>query len=289
MKVEALQGVERAVRRWRDDWIVRPLARSRLIEKATFLDLDIGIKNAGDHLIAFYPNDLGIGREIRRVGTWGRSSFDHAIKAARARRPDMAGKVFIDVGANIGTQTVYALLAGFGRAVSIEPVPENVRCLNLNAYINGYMDRITIVQKGAGAQQSRLQLSLDETNIGGHSIVLPKKAGWQKLEIEVTPVDDMLAELAIPPEQVGLLWIDVEGYEPQVIEGARRLISAAVPLVLEFNAKVYGVQESEKLLRSLADRYSFAGVMDENGVELKSTAKLSLQMLPSKQVDLLFL
>jgi FkbM family methyltransferase len=264
------------------------LARSRLLRRASYLDIDIGIKVQGDHLVAFDPNDPMIGHRIRSLGHWERPSFDAVVSLVAARRP-IAGATFVDVGANIGTQTVYAMLAGFGHGVAIEPVPRNIRCLAVNLAINGYEDRVTVVQVAAGAARDKLELALDAVNSGGHSLVVPKGPSSARLVVEVVPVDEILARLAIHAAEVGLLWIDVEGFEPEVVEGAKSLLATCPPLVLEFNPDTYGTERARQLLERLGQYYREVAVVNEASLKPRPLVELLEGDLPRGQIDLLFL
>lgn len=45
--------------------------------------------------------------------------------------------------------------------------------------------------------------------------------------------DDIVAELGLAPEDIGLVWIDVQGFEAQVLESATSLLGK-VPFVVEY-------------------------------------------------------
>ncbi len=244
--------------------------------------------DAGDHFIAFDPNDRVIGRQIRVARNWERQAFD-AVAALVKSRSDIRGKTFLDIGANIGTQTVYALLAGFAKAVAVEPVPANLRCLRMSAMLNDFSDRITILEQVVGAAHGQLELSLDAINSGGHSLAMEKPADSKKLTVTVDRIDDIIARLGLEPRDIGLLWVDVEGYEPQAIAGGTRLIEARTPLALEFTPQAYGPGAAAALIDLLASRYREWAITGKAGIALRPTSELSLAALPNEQVDLLFL
>ena len=76
------------------------------------------------------------------------------------------------------------------------------------------------------------------------------------LEVSIVRVEDELAALEIPIEKVGLVWIDAEGYEPQVLEGLKALIARSVPITFEFTPRRYGAQMKERLVELLAHHYT---------------------------------
>ena len=80
-----------------------------------------------------------------------------------------------------------------------------------------------IVAKAAGAAPSNAVLHLHPRNKGAHAIGTPPSVdGTACLDVPVVRVDDELERLGVALENVGLVWIDVEGYEPQVFDGLAR-------------------------------------------------------------------
>src|SRR5262249_58355950 len=84
------------------------------------------------------PSDRVVASWLMWHGAWQRAEIEQAatILAKAGRLPQQA--VFVDAGANIGTQTVYALRSGhFARAVAFEPEPGNAQLLAMNVAANG--------------------------------------------------------------------------------------------------------------------------------------------------------
>ena len=55
------------------------------------------------------------------------------------------------------------------------------------------------------------------------------------VEVELVTVDRLVETGVIDAERVGMLWIDAEGHEGHILEGAGALAERGVPIVLEFN------------------------------------------------------
>ncbi len=125
--------------------------------------------------------------------------------------------VFVDIGANIGTYTLYvAKVCGEGaRIVSFEPHPRTYSKLLYNAKANGFA-RIETINRGVGPARSQTQLySSGGTNIGTASI-LPDAAGdKEQVDIKIVPLADALKSHLV--RNVDLLKIDIEGYEDQAL------------------------------------------------------------------------
>jgi FkbM family methyltransferase len=74
--------------------------------------------------------------------------IDEAVRILKEAGRLKDDTVFVDVGANIGTQTVHALRAGpFTRAVAFEPEQRNAKLLNMNLAANGMAARVTVFAK----------------------------------------------------------------------------------------------------------------------------------------------
>lgn len=169
------------------------------------------------------------------AATWPRPSSTsvHATDSSR-RKPRWS------TSANIGTTTVDALLHfGFKSSVSIEPDRRNVRLLRMNLLINDLQDRATVVNSAASDFDGSLRLQRHDSNFGDSRVFAGATDGEA---VDAFRIDTVLAQRDIDPRTVGLLWIDVQGHEAQVLRGASTLITAGVPVVLE-----YGMMDSDDL------------------------------------------
>ena len=186
--------------------------------------------------------------------------FGHApvveVLSAAHRLPANAG--FVDVGAHTGTHTIYARRTGrFARAIAFEPEPRNADLLVRNLEANGLSQAAVVVHKAAGAAPGAAVLHLHPRNTGAHAIGEPPSVdGQARLDVPVVRVDDELERLGVPLETVGLAWVDVEGYEPQVLDGLAKLMARAVPITFEFTPSRYGTQIKQRLVARLAAHYT---------------------------------
>jgi FkbM family methyltransferase len=191
-------------------------------------------------------------------GGWQRHEIDTAVNALAAAGRLHNNAVFIDVGAHIGTHTVYALRSGkFSRAVAFEPEPRNARLLAMNLETNGLAQAAIVVRKAAGAAAGNAVLHLHPRNTGAHTIGSPPSLdGERALEVPMVRLDEELAALGIAAADIGLIWIDAEGYEPQVLDGLAALLPHAVPLAFEFTPSRYSAKTKQELVARLAAHYS---------------------------------
>src|SRR5262249_17393014 len=142
-----------------------------------------------------------------------------------------------------------------------EPAPENLVLLDINITLNRLADRVAIERCAAGAQSERKSLIVDKANIAVHTFVESMASGQDRtceVDVDVLPVDAILQKHGVRPMDVGLVLIDVEGFEPEVIAGIPQVIEARVPLFIEFNSHVYGASATADLLRLLGRHYRIA-------------------------------
>jgi FkbM family methyltransferase len=167
----------------------------------------------------------------------------------------LADRLFLDVGANIGTSTICALLThGFGSAVAFEPEEVNYRLLRANVHLNGLDDRVRCMRVGVSDEPGTANLVVPP-EAGGHSWIAldadrienlersrPRRADLgahemvplEVTEVEVIALNGLVDEGVIEPEAVGMLWIDAEGHEGHILRGATALADRGVPIVFEF-------------------------------------------------------
>ena len=191
-----------------------------------------------DHALYVDPRDDKVALKLLSGRPWQRRELETTLgllRQAGRLRPD---GIFIDVGANIGSQTVYALLSGaFSRAIAIEPDPHNFDILQRNLAINGLEDRVLAVRAAASATSGTLQLVHHGKNYGAHSVepsFIDNPAG--AVSVVGTTLDELLQQYGVTPVQVGLVKIDVEGHELSVLQGMGSLRGARVPVLMELNA-----------------------------------------------------
>jgi FkbM family methyltransferase len=213
-----------------------------------------------DHSLFVDPRDQMIAFRLLSGHSWQRAEFETAVAATEAVGALKSGKWFVDCGANIGTQTIYAMRSGkFCGAVAIEPEPHNLDLLKRNLAINGLSDQVHVVAAAASRQSGSATLVRDRNNFGAHSI----EPNWSNtpgstLTVETRSIDSIMASFNIAPEDVGLVWIDVEGHEIEALHGMQHLRNAKVPIVSEVSLNSQGPGEIDVLRALLLQDYTSA-------------------------------
>jgi FkbM family methyltransferase len=212
----------------------------------------------GDVRFFVDPSDRVVGSWLMWHGGWQRREIDSAVELLLAAGRLHSNAVFVDVGAHIGTHTIYALRTGrFGRAIAFEPEPRNARLLAMNLEANGLSEAAVVVRKAAGAAAGTAVLHLHPRNTGAHAIDAPPSVdGQASLEVPIVRVEDELAALGVSLSDVGLVWVDVEGHEPQVLDGLAGLIARSVPLTFEFTPSRYSAEMKQRLVALLMRHYT---------------------------------
>ena len=152
--------------------------------------------------------------------------------------PDLVepGDVVVDVGANVGIHTARLahLVGPAGRVVAVEPSP---RCLDDLHRVVDHLDdphNVSVVQAALGATEGTVTLTgWDNPDHRGLGTAVPgHRAGLEEnwydgrpVEVPLRRLADVVAEHA-GDREVGLLKVDVEGYEADVLAGAPDLFSA---------------------------------------------------------------
>jgi len=188
------------------------------------------VVNSHDHII---------GRELFISGEFDFEKFILAYDLIALHRPDRKPKLLIDVGCNIGTICIPAVVRNYvERAIGIEPDPENCRLFKANVELNGAASRIVLHSAAAGPTDGdMLELELCSFNLGDHRIRTlgsnedQTKSIRQKVVVRSSRLDTICA---VHLDTDLLIWVDVQGFEGHVLAGSTEILRRRPPLVLEF-------------------------------------------------------
>ncbi len=184
-----------------------------------------------DHKVMCDPKDTAISPTLLSGACWQRDELLSAFSLLSLNSEN----VFVDVGANIGTQTIYALKDDrFNRGLAVEPEPRNADLFRQNMALNALTSQVEFVQAGASNRNGQTRLAVDHKNHGGHRMSEAIGAA-RSLEIDIFTVDELIQRSPYEISQIGLVWIDVEGHELAVLEGMLALRQRSIPFVVEFS------------------------------------------------------
>jgi FkbM family methyltransferase len=227
----------------------------------------------GDHAMFVDPTDKHIGSSVYHSGAYSRQDVARAVEVLAAHGRLRRNSVFVDVGANIGTHTLYALRSGFfDRAIAVEPEPANLALLRANIALNRLADRVAIHGVAAGAAPGTARLHIDEINRGAHSVL--RRELPLSVEVPMVRLDDIVKNDGLDRRLIGIVWTDVEGSEPECVAGMPELLAASVPLVLEFNVAKYGPAKTLSFCDELALHYPSFAILAEDRPGIRPIADL---------------
>jgi FkbM family methyltransferase len=146
-------------------------------------------------------------------------SLDLALEHCRAR------SLVLDIGANIGLFAV-RFSEHFDQVVCFEPTTTVYDCLRLNC---GGLDNVKVHKVGLGQHNGTAEISMPESsrNCGVYSMVdfaTLQDGVWQET-VPVMKLDDF----ELSPD---LIKMDVQGFEPRVLQGALTTLKRSSPVLL---------------------------------------------------------
>lgn len=182
----------------------------------------------------------------------------HALAKQYYGVDDSAG-YFLDLGANIGTTGIYFTkkLAPNLKLLAFEPDAENYKMHRLNLILNDMDDKANVVNCGLGDKFDEMTMYRDLINPGHNNVTEPKDS-VPTATVKIMPLDSYLAEHNIAAQTVKYIWIDTEGFEPQVLLGAKNLLKEnPAPVFMECNLGAWDRSGLfEDMLALLAEGYS---------------------------------
>jgi FkbM family methyltransferase len=140
------------------------------------------------------------------------------------------GDILVDVGANVGMYSLWAAKTRRARVFAFEPEAQNYALLNRNIALNNAGEQIKAYCLALSDEAGYSELHLSALQIGGSCHSLGERVDFKRQPM--TPafsqgciaarLDDLVAQGVVPtPAHIK---IDVDGIEPKVIAGARRVI-----------------------------------------------------------------
>jgi FkbM family methyltransferase len=140
------------------------------------------------------------------------------------------GEVLVDVGANVGMYTIWSAITRGVRVFAFEPESQNYALLNRNILANRLDGRVRAFCVALSDRSGLGELHISQFLVGGscHSLDQPVDFKHEPMQPAYTQgcvsatLDELVAAGTVDaPDHVK---IDVDGFEPQVIEGAQKTV-----------------------------------------------------------------
>ncbi len=191
------------------------------------------------------------------------------------------GDVVLDIGANIGNNTLVAaeVVGSLGRVYAFEPDPKNFALLKKNIEANGYQN-VVLVNKALSDKNGKGKLFLSVENNHGDFRIFGTGDGRKSIGIDLITLDSYFGS-KIP--KINVIKIDVQGAEALVIKGATKTLAKQKKLTLFTEFWPMALRQSGSSAREYAD------ILVKNKFKLyeidtvnKRTSKVSFSQLFKK-------
>ncbi len=161
------------------------------------------------------------------------------------------GDIVVDIGANIGIFTKYALANGAKRVYSYEPIRSNYDILVKNT--NGY----EVITDNIGISDiCKTEIFHIDSNSGGHTLldIDPNKTRTEHTEeVKCYSLDYMFGNKSIP-DQIDFMKIDAEGAEIKILSGiSDENLLKVNKFAIEWHQFIF---DNKNTLNSVIDRFS---------------------------------
>jgi FkbM family methyltransferase len=164
----------------------------------------------GEKINFFYlENDRYIGQRAA-VGKYEPYETQLILRQAKV------GGTVIDVGANIGYYTLILAdkVGKNGKVYAFEPDKINFEILEKNIKENK-LKNVVAIKAAIGSKNESKILYKSEENLGDHKLYKPKTPAKKREKVKIVRLDSFIKE------KMDLIKIDTQGWEPEVIEGAK--------------------------------------------------------------------
>lgn len=179
-------------------------------------------------------------------GVCGYHSFRLWAVAIAVTRP---GDMIVEIGANIGTETVgFADIVGrHGKVIAVEPLAANLGRLHDMIRLNDFR-HVEVVPLAVAKTSGKTSFVLPDKNNSGVGFLSRETRAANSIEVDVTTLDELAPRIG----KAAMLAIDVEGAELSVLEGGQQWLQRSRPVIaLEANERHQSRNGSS--LRQLAE------------------------------------
>ena len=159
-------------------------------------------------------------------------SFDYSIltKAIKFLGKKHSKSTLVNIGAHIGSTCIPAIKENkFKNSIAFEPTKKTFKLLQSNIFLNEVDDKIRAYNLAISNKKANLYLAIKRGNIGGNYISKNKQKNTEIVKSDI--LDNYTYNLN---KNNSLIFMDVEGHEPNIFLGAKKTIKKKIPIVFEF-------------------------------------------------------
>jgi len=188
----------------------------------------------------------------------GQFDFDKLIKVNNLI--NLNERILIDVGANIGPICIPALKRSIvTKSIAIEPDKYSFEFLRKNVLLNN-LTEIQVINAVVGAENGMELFGSKKKNLGDSKVINEKN---EKEFSEIYTVNKITLNSLVNEVRSCdyLIWMDVQGFEPFVIEGASKFTDVRTPIVVEiFPLAINEYSNFDKIQKLLKNYLQFANL-----------------------------
>jgi FkbM family methyltransferase len=161
----------------------------------------------------------------------------------------------LELGAASGIQTIEMATCGaFSHVLAVEPEAGNFAALKRNVDENDLRDTVRCFPGAVGLidGMTNFYVGRDDRQRSGMKQQGPNDS---KTRTPINTVETILQDAGVPLEQIGLVWIDIEGYEAIACLSMSKLMERNIPIYAVLSPELYHRDHGSSLVRYLATYY----------------------------------
>jgi FkbM family methyltransferase len=177
-------------------------------------------KTHGFYKFTYENREYYLPRNTFEFGLW---IFHYGLKQLPTTvKSYVVGKDFLDVGAFYGDSALVLLNYNPRRVFAYEPVEDQFRCLLKTVEKNGVQNKVFAIKKGLGDKETTLKIK----GTGSAASLIDDAEGNGDVVI-VTTIDAECND-----KQIGIIKMDIEGFEYYAVKGGLETIKRDKPVLL---------------------------------------------------------
>ena len=251
---------------------------------------EVKLRNDVSFKITLYNDNDFISSWIDKYGIWEENNTNYILDLMKNNQNTDA--IIIDIGANIGYYSLLSAAMGY-TCYSFEPDPSNFDKFNSSIKLNNFDNKIKLYKNALSNKANEtIILSTVAGTIVNHGCLTVLKDFIPTSSNTVQCVTLKLDDVINKNDKILLIKIDVEGFEPEVIEGSLELIKSGniQHILIEISPKFRKIEDYIKMIFILVqNKYTKIINLDSRKILHYEELIKELHILPNGQCDYLFI
>jgi FkbM family methyltransferase len=219
-----------------------------------------------------FTHDI-VGRSLYIRGDFQLEALKPLLNWLRTNRPQFSDQsTIVNIGANIGDTAIPLAEASGKKVIACEPVPRTFELLRRNVELNQMGTKVDCRQVAIATQAGMIEMLAPKDS--GHSEVKSQngKQGFddrysadqcQVTQVPSLPLDKLVRDSDLRPQDVALVWSDTQGFESEVIASGASLWKAGVPLWVEVAPQALEIHGGVARFETLCREHFRQLILDE--------------------------